>query len=118
MDVTLKKTGKDKTYIIVHRKIYIKAMSQLYHEFREITVLSCSGQNFKKFNLFYIAFLTDRGKESCPCIKCKNLHLLPRGITNFRKTEKLILHDSVTESAKLKDSLSGEEVKKKHSEFS
>ena len=118
MDVTSKKTTKDKTYIIVHREIYTKTMSQFYQEFREITVLTWSGLTFIKYNSFYIGAPTEREKECFLCIKCQNPHLLPREIINLRKTEKLLLHDSVTKVCKFKRPLSSEELKRKHSEFS
>ena len=60
MDVTSKKTTKDKTYIIVHREIYTKTMSQFYQEFREITVLTWSGLTFIKYNSFYILYKEKR----------------------------------------------------------
>ena len=117
MDLTSKKIANDKNYIIVDSEIYTKTISRFYQEFREITVLTCSSPTFIKHNSFYIGPPTESGKETCLCMKCQNRRI-SREIINFRKTEKLLPHDSVTKSGKLQDSLPTEELKRKHLEFS
>ena len=111
-DVTLKKTGKTKTYIVAQRKIYTKPIRQLYQEFKGNIDFDCSLATFYKFKPFYIGPPTERKKESCPCIKCQNTHLLLKGINNFRKSKKLNQLDSITEFLTLKESMSDEDLEK------
>ena len=113
-DVTLKKTGKTKTYIVAQCKIYTKPIRQLYQEFKGNIDFDCSLATFYKFKPFYIGPPTERKKESCPCIKCQNTHLLLKGINNFRKSKKLNQLDSVTEFLTLTESMSDKDLEKKH----
>ena len=94
--VTLKKTGRGKTYITTHRKIYTKSTTHLYQDFCKSTGITCSFTTFRKYKPFYRGPPTEREKKSCLCSNYQNAHLLLRGINNFRKSKKLIQHDSVT----------------------
>ena len=67
---------------------------------------------------FCIGPPTEKENKSCLCIKFQSAHLLLRGINIFRKTEKLILYDSVIEFVKSQDFLTSEELKRKYPEFS
>ena len=116
-DVTLKKTGKSKTYIVAQHKIYTKPIRQLYQEFKENIDFDCLLATIYKFKSFYIGPPKEREKESCLLIKCQNTHLLLKGIDNFRKSNKLNQLDSVTEFLTLKESMSDEDLEKKHPEF-
>ena len=118
-EVTLKKTGKTKTYVRAHRRIYTKPIRQLFKDFIENhSDLKCSFSTFYKYRPFYIGPPTEREKESCPCIKCQNAHLFLKGINNFRKTKCLKQLNSVTEFLYLKSSMSSEDLAKLHPEFS
>ena len=111
-DVTLKKTGKTKTYIIAQRKIYTKPIRQLYQEFKGNIDFDCSLATFYKFKPFYIGPPIEREKESCLCIKCQNTYLLLKGINNSRKSKKSNQLDSVTEFLTLKESMYDEDYEK------
>ena len=111
-DVTLKKTGKTKTYIVAQCKIYTKPIRQLYQEFKGNIDFDCSLATFYKFKPFYIGPPIEREKESCLFIKCQNTHLLLKGINNFPKSKKLNQLDSVTEFLALKESMSDEDLEK------
>ena len=115
--VTLKKSGKTKTYIVAQRKIYAKPIRQLYQEFEGNIDFECSLASFSKLKPFYTGPHTEREKESCHCIKCQNTHLLSKGINNFRKSKKLNQLDSVIEFLTLKGSISDEDLEKKHPEL-
>ena len=116
-EIILKKTGKSKTYITAHRRIYTKPIRKLFSEFKESTSISCSLSTFHKYRPFYIGPPTEREKESCLCIKCQNAHLLLKGVNNFRKTKKLTHLTSATEFVNLPNSLSPEDLEKNHPEF-
>ena len=89
-DITLKKTGKTKTYDTAHCKIYTKPTRQLHQEFKESSDFACSLSTFYKYKPFYIGRPTEREKKSCVCIKYQNTNLLLKGTNNFRKSRNLI----------------------------
>lgn len=78
---------------------------------------NCSPSTIYRYKPFYIGTPAEREKVSCLSIKCQNAHLLLKGSSNFRTTKKLLKLDSLTELLKLKDSVSGEHLEKKHPEF-
>ena len=80
--------------------------------------MRCSFSTFNKNPPFHISPSTEREKALCLCIKCQNAHLLLKGVNDFRKAKSLMQLNSVTEFLQLKNSMSTEDLEKRHPEFS
>ena len=81
-DLVFKKTGKSKTYVTAHPRIYTKPICQLFKEFTESSDMRCSFSTFYKYRPFYISPPTERKRIA-------SLHKMSKCSSYVERSEQL-----------------------------
>ena len=71
------------------RMVYIESVRKLHDSFNKSRTTPVSLSTFFKYKPYYCVRPTDKGKQSCLCIKCLNPHLLLKSINFYRKSKSL-----------------------------